>query len=120
MKPDSCFWHSITELITTNPITIDRPKASVHPRHADMIYPLDYGYLENTTAADGNGIDVWFGSSSEKILTGILCTFDRLKRDAEIKLLIGCSIEDVEMIRSFSNMPMLLIPNPLVDDDLSN
>jgi inorganic pyrophosphatase len=113
------FWQTITELAATNPITIDRPKGSLHPRHSDMIYPLDYGYLEDTIAADGDGIDVWFGRSGEKTLTGILCTFDRLKRDAEIKLLIGCSLEDIEMIRNFNNMPMIFIPNPLVDNDLS-
>lgn len=86
-----------------------------------MIYPLDYGYLENTSAGDGDGIDVWVGSIHNKTLTGILCTFDRLKRDAEIKLLIGCTPEDVQAIRSFHNeMQTLFIPNPMVEDVLSD
>ena len=87
------------------------------------MYPLDYGYLENTTASDGDGIDVWIGSihlinhsESDELLTGILCTFDKLKRDAEIKLLIGCTKEDVEVIRSFHREThVLFIPNPLMD-----
>jgi inorganic pyrophosphatase len=119
--PDTSFWQTIKELATTNPITIDRPKGSAHPRWTDLIYPFDYGYLENTSASDGDGIDVWFGSNSNKTLTGILCTFDRLKRDAEIKLLIGCTLEDVETIRRFHDpMQTLFIPNPMVDDDLSD
>jgi len=118
----------MTQLLITNSSIIDRPKGSSHPRYPDMIYPLDYGYLENTTSSDGGGIDVWLGSlntvtnkGSAKILTGILCTFDTLKRDAEIKLLIGCSEEDIQVIRNFhKEMHVLYIPNPAVVNDLSN
>jgi len=110
----------MAELITTNPIVIDRPRNTAHPRYPDMIYPLDYGYLDNTSAGDGDGIDVWIGTASAKILTGILCTFDRLKRDAEIKLLIGCTLENVETIQGFNfEMKTLFIPNPMVEHDLS-
>ncbi len=72
------------ELARINPITIDRQKGTVHPRWADLIDPLDYGYLENTFAGDGNGIDLCSGFTSDKILTGILCTFDRLTQCRQI------------------------------------
>lgn len=121
LTPDTSFWQTFTELAANNPITIDRPKGTAHPEFPEMIYPLDYGYLENTFSADGEGIDVWFGSTNDKTLTGILCTFDTLDRDAEIKILIGCSDEDLETIRNFNdNMQTLFIPNPLVADDFSN
>jgi inorganic pyrophosphatase len=128
MNPDISFWHSMQRLLRTNSLMIDRPKGTSHPRHPDMIYPLDYGYLENTTASDGGGIDVWLGSLNTmtsnadfKILTGILCTFDTLKRDAEIKLLIGCNEKDIQVIRDFhKDMYILYIPNPVVEHDLSN
>jgi inorganic pyrophosphatase len=121
MTPDTRFWRSLTELITTRSIIIDRPRGIAHPRYADLIYPFDYGYLENTSAGDGAGIDVWIGSLPHKTLTGILCTFDRLKCDAEIKLLIGCTRKDVGTIQGFNNeLPALFIPNPLVEDDLSD
>lgn len=121
MTPDTCFWQTITELLATHPITIDRPKGSSHPRYPEVIYPLDYGYLENTTSGDGGGIDVWLGSlilemnqSNAKTLTGILCTFDTLKRDAEIKLLLGCTEPDIQTIRGFhKEMPSLYLPNPM-------
>jgi len=128
MTPDISFWQGMTDLIATTALVIDRPKGSAHPRHVEMIYPLDYGYLENTTASDGGGIDIWLGSArtnesveGNKILTGILCTFDTLKRDAEIKLLIGCTEGDVQIIQDFHKaMYTLYIPNPTVKDDLSN
>ena len=109
----SSFWHEIEQLTATNPIVIDRPKGSTHPRYPDYIYPLDYGYLENTTAGDGDGIDVWLGSLNSKMLTGILCTFDTLKRDMEIKILLGCTNHDLQLIENFyGEMYMLYIPNP--------
>ena len=113
----------MAELLVTNAIIIDRPRGSSHPRYPEIVYPLDYGYLDNTTASDGDGIDVWLGSlhQADKTLTGILCTFDTLKRDAEIKLLIGCNEEEIQIIRDFHKaMQTLYIPNPLVTHDISS
>ena len=121
MEPDTSFWQAMTELLLTNAVIIDRPRDSTHPRYAEVVYPFDYGYLENTTSSDGGGIDVWLGSlnsvmnkESVKTLTGILCTFDTLKRDAEIKLLIGCTKKDIQIIQDFhKEMHTLYIPNPM-------
>ena len=123
MSANISFWQEMHHLVITNSIIIDRPKGSLHPRYPELIYPFDYGYLDNTTASDGGGIDVWIGSLKKtahvevgELLTGILCTFDTLKRDAEIKLLIRCTKEDVDVIRSFHReMHILFIPNPMVD-----
>ena len=123
MTSDTSFWLAMAELLITNSVIIDRPKGSSHPRYADLIYPLDYGYLEGTTSADGDGTDVWLGSLNtiDQTLTGILCTFDTLKRDMEIKLLIGCNEEDIQVIRDFhKDMHILYIPNPTADNDLSS
>jgi inorganic pyrophosphatase len=118
MKTGPDFWQIMSELAASHSIKLDRPRGSAHPRYPEMIYPLDYGFLENTRAGDGDGIDVWIGSESNKTLTGILCTFDTLKRDAEIKLLIGCNMEDVEIVRGFiDTMATLFIPNPMVEHD---
>src|SRR5215207_4308879 len=120
MIPETSFWQTLTELASINSIIVDRPRGTAHPRYAELIYPFDYGYLENTSAGDGEGIDVWIGTMKKQILTGILCTFDRLKRDAEIKLLIGCTLKDVETIQGFNNtIQSLFIPNPMAEHDLS-
>jgi inorganic pyrophosphatase len=128
MAPDTSFWQSISELLLTHSLIVDRPKGSAHPRYPHVMYPLDYGYLENTTSSDGGGIDVWLGSlntvmneATAKTLTGILCTFDTLKRDAEIKLLVDCSANDIQVIRDFhQDMHTLYIPNPAAENALSN
>jgi inorganic pyrophosphatase len=113
MELDTLYWQEMGQLIVTNKIIIDRSTGTPHPRYPQLIYPLDYGYLENTTASDGDGIDVWMGSLQTKTLTGILCTFDKIKRDAEIKLLIACTNDDVQVIQNFNRkMLTLFIPNP--------
>ena len=91
------FWNALDELIANSEIVIDRPKGSVHPRFPGFIYPLDYGYLKDTASMDGGGIDVWLGSG-EKKLDAIVCTVDHLKRDSEIKLLIGCTEEEKKLV----------------------
>jgi len=116
MTLDANFWQGMGNLISTNMIIIDRPRGKPHPRYPKLVYPFDYGYIQNTTAGDGDGIDVWMGSLDLKTLTGILCTFDKIKRDAEIKLLLGCAKEDVQIIQNFNNeMLTLFISNPLAD-----
>ncbi len=38
---------------------IDRPLGSAHPRHPDMIYPINYGYVDGIIAGDGMEQDVY-------------------------------------------------------------
>lgn len=111
---ENAFWDEMAELTTRRPIVIDRPRGKAHPRYPDLIYPFDYGYVEGTFAADGDGIDIWIGSQKKRAVTGILCTYDILGRDAEIKLMLGCTESDVDVIINFMPdfMRILYIPNP--------
>ena len=94
---DQAFWEGIDRLVEQSEIIIDRPKGSAHPRYPDYIYPLDYGYLKDTSSMDGGGIDVWVGSGERK-LDAIVCTVDLLKKDSEIKILIGCTEEEKTIV----------------------
>ena len=42
----------------------------------------------------GEGIDVWVGTDSRKQIDAIMCIVDLMKRDSEIKILIGCTEEE--------------------------
>ena len=100
MSDDALFW-AILDQLAAGEIVVDRPRGSKHPRMTDMVYPLDYGYLAGTTAGDGDGIDVWLGSLPGRGVTGIACTADLHKRDAEIKLLLGCTVEEMDAVQRF-------------------
>lgn len=100
---NTAFWSHLDHLVTNHRIVIDRPKGSAHPRYPDVIYPVDYGYLEGTTAADGGGIDVWVGTAGTSHPDAIVCTVDLLKKDAEIKILVGCREHEQQAILDFHN-----------------
>ena len=40
-------------------VTVDRPLGSFHPKHPDMYYPINYGYIEGVFAADGEEQDAY-------------------------------------------------------------
>ena len=103
MEQDIHFWQAIDKLVSSGKIVIDRTKGSSHPRFPNIIYGLDYGYIENTVSMDGGGIDVWRGSLPNAECDAIICTVDLLKRDSEIKLLIGCTEEEKQIAYKFHN-----------------
>jgi inorganic pyrophosphatase len=95
---DSRFWQGLDQLVAGAELTIDRPRGSAHPRYPDFIYPMDYGYLAGTRSADGGGIDVWVGSLPEQKVTGVIINLDLLKRDSEVKILLGCTAAEAHTI----------------------
>ncbi len=97
-EKDIKFWLALDILVEHSEMVIDRPKGSAHPRFPHMIYPVDYGYLSDTRSMDGEGIDVWVGTDSLQKVDAIVCTVDLMKRDSEIKLLIGCTEEEKQLV----------------------
>jgi len=103
MNIDQEFWEYLNQLVVSSRIVVDRPKGCIHPSFDDLVYPLDYGYLEGTTTIDGGGMDVWVGSKPYVYLNEFVCTVDLYKKDVEIKLLIGCSRDEIIEILEFHN-----------------
>jgi inorganic pyrophosphatase len=101
------FWSAVDELVATSEVVVDRPRGSRHPRIPEAIYPVDYGYLAGTTGGDGDGIDVWVGSIRPAVVTGVVCTVDSRKRDAEVKILLGCTHEEEVEILAFLNKGLM-------------
>lgn len=99
---DQDFWEALDSLVSGSDIVIDRPKGSAHPRYPDMIYPVDYGYLEGTSSMDGGGIDVWVGTGGKRV-DAVICIVDLTKRDSEIKILIGCTEEEKQTVYQVHN-----------------
>ena len=97
------FWNLLDNLVENSEIIIDRPKNSAHPKFKNAIYPLDYGYLKGTLSPDNEGIDVFVGSLNNKSINGILCTVDLLNKDSEIKILLGCTDQEMTLAHNFLN-----------------
>lgn len=97
------FWEMLERIVEKSNLIIDRPQGSIHPKYSDIIYEINYGYLENTTSMDNGGIDCWCGSMQNKVVNGIVVTVDEVKNDSEIKILISCNEEEIKKIISFHN-----------------
>lgn len=100
---NSVFWERLDALLAQSRIVIDRPRGSHHPRFPQIVYEIDYGYLDGTTSTDGEGVDVWIGSDPARRLDAVICTVDMDKRDAEMKLMVGCTEAEKSYIERFYN-----------------
>ena len=99
---NSDFWKVLDELVSYSEIIIDRPKGTPHPKFPNFVYRVDYGYLKDTSSMDGAGIDIWVGSAEKKI-DAIMCIVDLIKKDSEIKILIGRTEEEKDIVYKTRN-----------------
>ena len=101
-------WEAWEQLIKHNGYTIDRPRQHPHPTYPNIIYPIDYGYINDTVGTDGEEVDVFVGNVPTK-LVAVIVTADTVRQDREFKLLYNCSPEEVYLVHGFINyMPELL------------
>ncbi len=106
-------WAAIEALIAANGLTIDRPRHTAHPRYPEVVYPLDYGYINGTVGEDGDPIDVFVGSQPTGLVAATR-TIDRRKGDTEVKLLFDCSPEEIYLVHGFLNYAPELMTARLV------
>lgn len=82
---------------------IDRPLGSRYPRYPDMVYPINYGYVEGVMAGDGAEQDVYvFGADSpiETFEGTVIAVYHRLN-DVEDKWIVsldGTNYSDEEIL----------------------
>ena len=94
VENNAYFWQKLDSLYYSSSVVIERPKNSKHPRYDDMVYPVDYGHLTDTVSSDGSQIGVFFGSDTNKKIKAIAVSTDIIKRDSEVRLLIGCTDQE--------------------------
>lgn len=72
-------------------VTVDRPLGTTHPNHKDIIYPINYGYIENLLAGDGEEQDAYILGVDKKVDTfrgTVMAIIHRLD-DVEDKLVVA-------------------------------
>ena len=84
---------------------VDRPMGSAHPDHPEMIYPINYGYVEGILAADGEEQDVYVLGANKPIETfegQVIAIYHRFN-DVEDKWIVsldGKNYSDEEILQS--------------------
>ena len=74
-------------------IKIDRPLGSAHPKHPDLIYPVNYGFIPGVFGDDGKELDVYLlgvGKPVFKYPAQIIAVVHRL--DDEEDKLVGAPV----------------------------
>lgn len=72
-------------------VTVDRPLGSYHPDYPDMLYPINYGFIEGTMAADGEEEDAYILGVDEPVkeFTGRAIAVIHRKDDVEHKWVVA-------------------------------
>jgi len=72
-------------------VIIDRPKGSAHPDYPDIVYPLNYGYIKDILAPDGEAQDVYVLGVDEPLVnfTGEVIAAIRRENDVEDKWIVA-------------------------------
>lgn len=103
LENNAFFWQKLDTLFFSSKLVVDRPRNTVHYKYSNLVYPVDYGYLSDTTGTDQAPIDVFRGSEKTNQVGAIVISADILKKDCEVKLLIGCSEEEKHEVLEFLN-----------------
>lgn len=72
-------------------VTVDRPLGSYHPKHKDLYYPINYGYIEGVMAPDGEEQDAYILGVSEPVdvFTGRIIAIIHRYDDVEEKWVVA-------------------------------
>ena len=72
-------------------VIIDRPLGSYHPKHKDLYYPVNYGYIEGIIAPDGEEQDAYILGVNEPLseFTGKIIAVIKRSDDVEEKWVVA-------------------------------
>ena len=89
-------------------VTIDRPLGSCHPKHPDIYYSVNYGYIEGIIAPDGEEQDAYILGVDIPLqtFTGAVIAVIHRKDDVEDKWVVApegmtFSQEEIEELTRF-------------------
>lgn len=72
-------------------VTVDRPLGTYHPKHRDIYYPINYGYIEGIVAPDGEEQDAYILGVDEPVeqFTGKVIAIIHRFNDVEEKWVVA-------------------------------
>lgn len=72
-------------------VIVDRPLGSSHPSFPDMCYPINYGFVEDTLAPDGEEQDAYILGINEPVeqFVGVVIAIVRRINDVEQKWVVA-------------------------------
>ena len=84
-------------------VTVDRPLGSRHPKYGDIVYPVNYGFIEGIIAPDGEEQDAYILGVNEPVkeFTGRVIAIIHRHDDIEEKWVVApegmnLGVEEIE------------------------
>ena len=107
-------------------VVIDRPLGSKHPKFG-FVYPVNYGYIPGTKAADGGGLDVYVLGINEplEVYQGQVIALIHRLNDNDDKLVVtnGKNItdSDIKKLTNFQEQyfESVILRHPLITNGLT-
>lgn len=97
------FWQKVDTLFLSSNLKISRKKGETHPNFKNLVYPVDYGHLQDTVSINSEGISVYVGSKGHSSVTALAVAADILEKSIDVKVLCGCTEEEVLDVLHFLN-----------------
>lgn len=104
LENNAYFWQKIDTLLFSLTYEKARDPQEVHPTYANMVYPMEYGYLVD--GDEGNPyahIGIFKGKDTTKQVNAVVVCADILQKELDVKLLFACDAEDELKILDFLN-----------------
>ncbi len=102
IENNAFFWQKLDTIYNSSDFKLSNPKGTSHEKYHNLIYPVDYGYLEDMDNNDSQ-IRVYKGTQKGSSIKVAIISADILNKDITVKLLIGCSEQEEKDILSFLN-----------------
>lgn len=88
-------------------VVVDRPLGSRHPRHPDLVYPVNYGEVPGTLGGDGQPVDAYLLGwdspmrEAEGVVTAVILRADDVE-DKLVVVLPGARWTDAGIMKAVS------------------
>lgn len=93
----------VETLLLSGKLNLTKKKGEVHPKFRNLIYPTDYGHLSDTKSSSEEGVSVYAGSGDRNQITALVVAADILTKELDVKMLIGCTEEETDLVLRFLN-----------------
>lgn len=103
IENNALFWQKLDTLFMSSKIVINRPIGQKHEVYPSLVFPVDYGYIKDTSGTGSEAVDIFVGKNKADKVQAIAVSTDILRKNIEVKLIVGCDEEEVQLILEFLN-----------------
>ncbi len=97
------FWQKLDTLYLSSGYQLVKRKGEVHDKFKNLVYPLDYGRVDDLSGSGSKGNAVYLGSLNRNKVSGLIIAVDILAKELDVKVLAGCTDEEIESVLRYLN-----------------